>query len=72
MMEPFALPAAWSNIPHPREPLRKGLAEAAVEGFSGNRKDLKCVVRRRRRPSSVSIDSHVRTLLHKYCTVLFY
>jgi hypothetical protein len=41
---------------------------------SGNRKDLKCVVRcrRRHRPSSVSIDSHVRTLLRKYCTVLFY
>ena len=36
MMEPFAPPAAWfcrSSIPHPREPLRKGLAEAAVEGI---------------------------------------
>ena len=39
MMEPFALPVAWfcqSSIPHPPEPLRKGLAAAAVElkGFS--------------------------------------
>jgi hypothetical protein len=36
MMEPFAPPAAWfcrSSIPHPREPLRKGLAEASVEGI---------------------------------------
>ena len=35
MMEPFAPPAAWfcrSSIPHPREPLRKGLAEASIEG----------------------------------------
>ena len=37
---------------------------------SGNRKDLKCVVRRCL--WSVSIYSHVRTLLRKYCTVLFY
>jgi hypothetical protein len=44
----------------------------AVQFLTGNRKDLKCVVRRPRRPSSVSIDSHVRTLLRKYCTVLFY
>ncbi len=44
---------------------------ACVENSSGNRKDLKCVVRRHRL-SSVSIDSHVRTLLRKYCTVLFY
>ena len=36
MMEPFAPPAAWfcqSSIPH-REPLRKGLAEASIEGIS--------------------------------------
>jgi hypothetical protein len=36
MMEPFAPPAAWfcwSSIPHPREPLRKGLALATVEGI---------------------------------------
>jgi hypothetical protein len=36
MMEPFAPPAAWfcrSSIPHPREPLRKGLAEVSVEGI---------------------------------------
>ena len=36
MMEPFAPPAAWfcrSSIPHPREPLQKGLAEASVEGI---------------------------------------
>ena len=35
MMEPFSTPAArflWMNIPHPPEPLRKGLDEAAVEG----------------------------------------
>jgi hypothetical protein len=35
-MEPFSPPAAWflwTNIPHPREPLHKGLEEAAVEGF---------------------------------------
>jgi hypothetical protein len=35
-MEPFSPPAAWflwMNIPHPREPLHKGLDEAAVEGF---------------------------------------
>ena len=44
--------------------------------LSDNRKDLKCVVRRCRCRcrclSSVTIDSHVRTLLRKYCTVLFY
>ena len=39
---------------------------------SGNRKDLKCVVHCRRCLWSVSIDSHVRSLLRKYCTVLFY
>jgi len=36
MMEPFSPPAAWflwTNIPHPQEPLHKGLGEAAVEGF---------------------------------------
>ena len=38
MMEPFPPPAAWfcwptSIIPHPREPLRKELGKAAVEGF---------------------------------------
>jgi hypothetical protein len=36
MMKLFAPPAAWfcwSIIPHPREPLRKGLAEAAIKGF---------------------------------------
>ena len=36
MMEPFSPPAAWFcwlSIPHPWEPLWKGLAEAAVEGF---------------------------------------
>jgi hypothetical protein len=36
MMEPFAPPAAWfcwSSIPHPWEPLWKGLAKAAVEWF---------------------------------------
>jgi hypothetical protein len=37
MMEQFAFPAAlflWWNMPHPWEPLRKGLAKAAVEGCS--------------------------------------
>jgi hypothetical protein len=24
----------WPSIPHPQKPLQKGLAEAAVEGFS--------------------------------------
>ena len=36
MMEPFAPPAAWccwSSIPHPREPLQKGLAKDTVKGF---------------------------------------
>ena len=36
MMEPFLPPAAWfwwTNIPHPQEPLRRGLEEAVVEGF---------------------------------------
>ena len=43
---------------------------------SGNRKDLKCVIRRRRRrrPSSVSIDSHVQyisfSLLFTYCRTM--
>ena len=35
--EPFSSLAAWLpwiNIPHPREPLRKGLDEAAMEGFN--------------------------------------
>jgi hypothetical protein len=34
--ELFSPPAAWfcwTNIPHPREPLQKGLAEVAVEGI---------------------------------------
>jgi hypothetical protein len=36
MMEPFPPPAAWFwwiKIPHPWEPLCKGLDEAAVKGF---------------------------------------
>jgi hypothetical protein len=36
MMELFYPPAVWflwMNIPHPWEPLRKGLDEAAMEGF---------------------------------------
>ena len=36
MMEPFSSPAAWflwTSVPHPREPTRKGLDEAVVEGF---------------------------------------
>jgi hypothetical protein len=36
MMKLFAPPTAWfcwSSIPHPREPLQKGLAEAPVEGI---------------------------------------
>jgi len=36
-MEPLALPAAWfcwTSIPHPREPLRKRLDEAAIKGFN--------------------------------------
>ena len=41
----------------------------AKDGTSGNRKDLKCVVCGL---SSVLIDSHVRTLLRKYCTVLLF
>ena len=35
--EPFSHLAAWfrwRTTPHPREPLRKGLDEAAIEGFS--------------------------------------
>jgi hypothetical protein len=39
IMEPFSPPAAWflwTDIPHPREPLRKGLDDAAVEGFYQN------------------------------------
>ena len=35
-MEPFSPPAAWfwwTSIHHPREPTRKGLDEAFVEGF---------------------------------------
>jgi hypothetical protein len=41
MIEPFASPAAWflwQDIPHPREPLWKEAAKAAVEGFN-----LSCV-----------------------------
>jgi hypothetical protein len=37
MMELFAYPVEWFlwwSIFHPWEPLQKGLAEAAVEGFS--------------------------------------
>ena len=52
------------------------LVERNYSLTSGNRKDLKCVVCG---PwsvvsglSSVSIDSHVCTLLRKCCTVLFY
>ena len=36
MMEPFPPPAAWfwwTSVHHPREPTRKGLDEAVVEGF---------------------------------------
>jgi hypothetical protein len=36
MVEPFATTAAWMwriNPPHPREPLRKGLAEGGSQGF---------------------------------------
>jgi len=36
MMEPFPPPAIWFwwiKIPHPQEPLRKGLDKAAVKGF---------------------------------------
>ena len=36
MMEPFSPPAAWlwwTSVHHPREPTRKGLDEAVVEGF---------------------------------------
>ena len=36
MMEPFSSPAAWflwTSVPHPREPTRKGLDKAVVEGF---------------------------------------
>ena len=39
MMEPFPPPAAWfwrMNIPHPQEPLHKGLGEATAEGFYQN------------------------------------
>jgi hypothetical protein len=37
MMEPFSSPAAWflwTSVPQPREPTRKGLDEAVVEGFN--------------------------------------
>jgi len=37
MMEPFSSPVAWfwwMSVPHPREPMRKGLEEAVVEGFN--------------------------------------
>jgi hypothetical protein len=37
MMEPFSSPAAWfcwTSVPHPRAPLRKGLAEVAFKWFS--------------------------------------
>ncbi len=36
MMKPFSPPAAWfwwTSVHHPREPTRKGLDEASVEGF---------------------------------------
>ncbi len=36
MMETFSSSAAWfwlTSVPHPREPTRKGLDEAIVEGF---------------------------------------
>jgi hypothetical protein len=36
MMELFAPPATWfcqSSTPHPQEPLQKGLAKAAIDGF---------------------------------------
>ena len=36
---------------------------------SGNRKDLKCVRRRRRRPS-VSIDSYVQYILFSFYTIV--
>jgi len=38
-MEPFSPPVpwfSWRNIPHPQEPLRKGLDKATVEGFYQN------------------------------------
>ncbi len=37
MTEPFPPPAPWfwwTSVPHPREPLRKGLDEAAIEVFN--------------------------------------
>jgi hypothetical protein len=37
MMEPFPPPAPWfwwTSVPHPREPLWKGLDEAVIEGFN--------------------------------------
>jgi hypothetical protein len=37
MMEPFSSPVAWfwwTSVPHPREPTRKRLEEAAVKGFN--------------------------------------
>ena len=37
MMEPFSFSAAWflwMSVPHPREPTRKGLDKAVVEGFN--------------------------------------
>jgi len=37
MMKPFSLSAAWfwwTSVPHPREPTRKGLDKAVVEGFN--------------------------------------
>jgi hypothetical protein len=40
MMEPFPPPAPsfwWRNIPHPQEPLCKGLDEASAEGFYQNK-----------------------------------
>jgi len=36
MMEPFSSPGAWfrwTSVPHPREPMLKGLDKAVVEGF---------------------------------------
>ena len=32
-LSPLASWFPWINIPHPREPLQKGLDEAAIEGF---------------------------------------
>ena len=37
MIERFSSPAAWfwwTSVPHPQEPMRKGLDEAVIEGFN--------------------------------------